>query len=115
MVGSGNQAERKIEIMDNFLDLGRSMVPDNLFQVVITMTRVAMMMTMVMTIMDNFSRISQIHSGQIMAKLVDHHTDNCLYFVFQRQATFQTAGTKYEEELDAATNTTNYKKVLAYR
>ena len=34
VVGSGNQAERKIEIMDNFLDLGRSMVPDNLFQVV---------------------------------------------------------------------------------
>merc|ERR1719264_1908919 len=28
---------------------------------------------------------------------------------------FQTAGTKYEEEMDAATNTTNYKKVLAYR
>ena len=116
MVGSGNQAERKIEIMDNFLDLGRSMVPDNLFQVLITMTRMVIMMTrVVMTIMDNFSRISQIHSGQIMDNLVDHHTDNCLYFVFQRQATFQTAGTKYEEELDAATNTTNYKKVLAYR
>ena len=31
------------------------------------------------------------------------------------QATFQTAGTKYEEELNAATNTTTYKKVLAYR
>ena len=62
VVGSGNQAERKIEIMDNFLDLGRSMVPDNLFQ-----------------------------------------------------ATFQTAGTKYEEELNAATNTTTYTKVLAYR
>merc|ERR1719411_1737786 len=53
VVGSGNQAERKIDIMDNFLDLGRSLVPDNLFQ-----------------------------------------------------ATFQTAGTKYEEGLDAATNTT---------
>ena len=33
VVGSGNQAERKIDIMDNFLDLGRSLVPDNLFQV----------------------------------------------------------------------------------
>ena len=62
VVGSGNQAERKIDIMDNFLDLGRSIVPDNLFQ-----------------------------------------------------ATFQTAGTKYEEGLDAATNTTKYTKVLAYR
>ena len=62
VVGSGNQAERKIDIMDNFLDLGRSIVPDNLFQ-----------------------------------------------------ATFQTAGTKYEEELDAATNKTKYTKVLAYR
>jgi len=62
VVGSGNQAERKIDIMDNFLDLGRSLVPDNLFQ-----------------------------------------------------ATFQTAGTKYEEGLDAATNTTKYTKVLAYR
>ena len=31
------------------------------------------------------------------------------------QATFQTAGTKYEEGLDAATNTTKYTKVLAYR
>ena len=31
------------------------------------------------------------------------------------QATFQTAGTKYEEELDAATNKTKYTKVLAYR
>ena len=48
MVGSGNQAERKIEIMDNFLDLGRSMVPDNLFQVMIMMTRVMMMMMMIM-------------------------------------------------------------------
>ena len=62
VVGSGNQAERKIDIMDNFLDLGRSIVPDNLFQ-----------------------------------------------------ATFQTAGTKYEEELDTATNTAKYTRVLAYR
>merc|ERR1712001_151429 len=32
IIHSGNPAERKIEIMDNFLVLGRSMVPDNLFQ-----------------------------------------------------------------------------------
>ena len=37
VVGSGNQAERKIDIMDNFLDLGRSLVPDNLFQVIMVM------------------------------------------------------------------------------
>ena len=37
VVGSGNQAERKIDIMDNFLDLGRSLVPDNLFQVIMMM------------------------------------------------------------------------------
>ena len=37
----------------------------------------------------------------------NNHTDS--------QATFQTAGTKYEEGLDAATNTTKYTKVLAYR
>ena len=39
VVGSGNQAERKIDIMDNFLDLGRSLVPDNLFQVIMMMIR----------------------------------------------------------------------------
>ena len=48
MVGSGNQAERKIEIMDNFLDLGRSMVPDNLFQVMMMMMTGMVMMMMVM-------------------------------------------------------------------
>merc|ERR1719414_291078 len=32
VVGSGNQAERKIEIMDNFLDLGRNLFPDNIFK-----------------------------------------------------------------------------------
>jgi Na+/H+-dicarboxylate symporter len=60
VVGSGNQQERKIEILDNFLDLGRNVIPDNLFM-----------------------------------------------------ATFQTAGTKYEEELQG--NSTDYRKVLAYR
>lgn len=60
VVGSGTQEEKKIEILDNFLDLGRNVVPDNLFQ-----------------------------------------------------ATFQTAGTKYEEE--KVNNTTLYKKALAYR
>ena len=56
MVGSGNQAERKIEIMDNFLDLGRSMVPDNLFQVMMMMTRIVIMVMkvmMVVMILDN--------------------------------------------------------------
>ena len=51
MVGSGNQAERKIEIMDNFLDLGRSMVPDNLFQVMMMITRMVMMMMVIMKVM----------------------------------------------------------------
>ena len=32
LVGDGNTAERKIDIVDNFLDLGRNLVPDNIFQ-----------------------------------------------------------------------------------
>ena len=53
MVGSGNQAERKIDIMDNFLDLGRSLVPDNLFQVMIALMMMMMTLIIIM-IMDNF-------------------------------------------------------------
>jgi len=60
-IGSGNQEEKKIDMMDNFLDLGRNMIPDNLFV-----------------------------------------------------ATFQTAGTKYEEA-GLLGNTTNYTKILANR
>jgi len=60
-IGDGNQKERKIEMMDNFLDLGRNMLPDNLFQ-----------------------------------------------------ATFQTAGTKYQEG-EPKDNVTTYHKVVAYR
>ena len=60
VVGSGIQQERKIDMLDNFLDLGRNLVPDNLFQ-----------------------------------------------------ATFQTAGTKYEEKMQG--NVTIHDKVLAYR
>ena len=32
IVGDGNTEERKIDIVDNFLDLGRNLFPDNLFQ-----------------------------------------------------------------------------------
>ena len=32
LVGGGNTEERKIDIVDNFLDLGRNLFPDNLFQ-----------------------------------------------------------------------------------
>jgi len=32
IVGEGNTEERKIDIVDNFLDLGRNLFPDNLFQ-----------------------------------------------------------------------------------
>merc|ERR1712223_1814993 len=32
MVGDGNTEERKSDIVDNFLDLGRNLFPDNLFQ-----------------------------------------------------------------------------------
>ena len=60
VVGDGIQEERKIDILDNFLDLGRNVVPNNLFQ-----------------------------------------------------ATFQTAGTKYEETLRG--NSTTYEKILFYR
>ena len=60
VVGDGVQEERKIDILDNFLDLGRNVVPNNLFQ-----------------------------------------------------ATFQTAGTKYEETLRG--NSTTYEKILFYR
>jgi len=60
-IGSGNQKEKKIEMLDNFLDLGRNMLPDNLFE-----------------------------------------------------ATFQTAGTKYEAE-GTSGNITSYNKVLASR
>merc|ERR550519_3034895 len=60
-IGSGNQKERKIEMMDNFLDLGSNMLHDNLFQ-----------------------------------------------------ATFQTAGTKYEET-QSLNNDTTYHKIVGYR
>ena len=32
LVGDGNTEERKIDVVDNFLDLGRNLFPDNLFQ-----------------------------------------------------------------------------------
>ena len=32
LLGDGNTAERKVDIVDNFLDLGRNLFPDNLFQ-----------------------------------------------------------------------------------
>ena len=32
LVGDGNTEERKIDIVDNFMDLGRNLLPDNLFQ-----------------------------------------------------------------------------------
>jgi len=32
LLGEGNQEEKKISILDNFLDLGRNVFPDNLFQ-----------------------------------------------------------------------------------
>ena len=32
ILGDGNTAERKVDIVDNFLDLGRNLFPDNLFQ-----------------------------------------------------------------------------------
>merc|ERR1719270_185868 len=32
ILGSGNTEERKVDIVDNFLDLGRNLFPDNLFQ-----------------------------------------------------------------------------------
>lgn len=31
-IGNGNQIEKKIDMLDNFLDLGRNVIPDNLFQ-----------------------------------------------------------------------------------
>ena len=30
-LGEGNTAERKVDIVDNFMDLGRNLFPDNLF------------------------------------------------------------------------------------
>ena len=32
LLGDGNTEERKVDIVDNFLDLGRNLFPDNLFQ-----------------------------------------------------------------------------------
>ena len=32
VLGDGNTADRKVDIVDNFLDLGRNLFPDNLFQ-----------------------------------------------------------------------------------
>eukprot|EP00096_Caligus_rogercresseyi_P015728 TRINITY_DN819_c0_g1_i2.p1 TRINITY_DN819_c0_g1~~TRINITY_DN819_c0_g1_i2.p1 ORF type:complete len:553 (-),score=118.23 TRINITY_DN819_c0_g1_i2:182-1840(-) len=32
ILGDGNTEERKLDIMDNFLDLGRNLLPDNIFQ-----------------------------------------------------------------------------------
>ena len=31
ILGSGNTEERKVDIVDNFMDLGRNLFPDNLF------------------------------------------------------------------------------------
>ena len=31
-LGDGNTQDRKIDIVDNFMDLGRNLFPDNLFQ-----------------------------------------------------------------------------------
>merc|ERR1711936_725752 len=32
ILGSGTTQQKKVDIMDNFLDLGRNLIPDNLFQ-----------------------------------------------------------------------------------
>lgn len=32
LIGEGNTEKRKVDIVDNFLDLGRNLFPENLFQ-----------------------------------------------------------------------------------
>ena len=32
LIGDGNTEDRKVDVVDNFLDLGRNLFPDNLFQ-----------------------------------------------------------------------------------
>ena len=36
VLGEGTTSERRVELVDNFLDLGRNLIPDNIFQVKLT-------------------------------------------------------------------------------